>query len=832
MATIDQRFICTSDLDTYYVDNASGLPMSGGIVTFYSDVNRTVLKPVYQLTGTPGSYSYAPLNNPCTLSSSGTFQDALGNNIVPYYYPFTGLPTDNGGVGSGVQELYYITVVNSGFVPQFVRQGWPQSAAGGSNVVTEAELINFIPNGQFLANNNAIAGLAPNVQPYVQYMLGSTTVDAQPIAQGGWNFLYTDGTTATFKNSFSLIPNSGGYTGITSFPRYAFNFQCLSIGDTPTYRDLQISWPDTYKFSAAVVNGVYPTYNLFFNAKSNDGNTYIFTLSILWYLGGNQTPVTIPIGTISIGSSSYSNYNFPITFPTPAGSLSGNNDDYVAIDIRGPTTPWNVSFTDFVLYEGDTALTSFPTATNAEMLSEGVAGWMPTPNPAGQDLYLPLILTPQGMTFDHSQVGTVVGKMTTTAINNELLCDGTAYVTSAYSALGIPYSRLFNVLYNSTQQMSIFGTGNISANCYISSAATSELILVTNIAGSQTNPTDGATSTAFTFNSSYNTGGMTTNYHSGSNSSGIITFISNFTSGTHSGNAFSAGTSGMSFSSLSNPAIASGYYAGSTTALSASALAAGGGMPGLYFTFSDHTTDYYVWFKVSTETDPAPGGTGIEINLVSTMTAVDVGNIITSVFNGFQTNTITTVAATNPIPAGAYFTYFAGSSNYKYVVWYQVANAGTQPVIATTQDYIKVVLTGTETAAQVATKTQKAINAYSFAVPNLQGLILRGVDGTAGWSSPYWDLDVSQRFSDNFSGGANNYSSPSIIGSLEFDGFTAHKHTGSTANVDTNTTIAGSGEVSAYNATVGSTSNILSIATDGGSETRPANAFVNWFIKY
>ena len=37
MATIDPRFICVSDLELYMVDNASGLPLSGGIITFYTD---------------------------------------------------------------------------------------------------------------------------------------------------------------------------------------------------------------------------------------------------------------------------------------------------------------------------------------------------------------------------------------------------------------------------------------------------------------------------------------------------------------------------------------------------------------------------------------------------------------------------------------------------------------------------------------------------------------------------------------------------------------------------------------------------------------------------
>lgn len=483
MATIDPRFICSSDLELYMADNVSGLPLSGGIVTFYSDVNRTVLKPVYQLTGTPGNYSFAPLNNPCTLSSSGTFQDALGNNIVPYYYPFSGLPEES----TGIQELYYVTVVNSGFTPQFVRQSWPPGASNGiTPPIVDTIVDNFIPNGQFLAHNDWVSLTEP---PFVQYAYGAETVNAQAIAQGGWNFVYTNGTTATFNNSFSQIPASGGW-GMNSFPKYVFNFVCTGFNADALTRDLRIQWPDVNKFSAGNPPGTTP-YTLFFDAKSNDSNSYTFSLYKIYYFGsaGNggspSAPIEELIGTISIGSTGFISHNINnIIFGDNLGTIGANGDDYVALSLRGPTSGWNIAITDFLLSDGNEIFTSFPTMTNDEMLSRGVAGWMPTPDPTGQDLYLPLILTPQGMVFDQSIVGQIVAKpqLAANAVNNELMMNGATFISSEYSSLGIPYSRLADYLVANCAAVSVtngsttstlpaascpmFGTGNNFVTVY------------------------------------------------------------------------------------------------------------------------------------------------------------------------------------------------------------------------------------------------------------------------------------------------------------------------------------------------------------------------------
>lgn len=825
MASIDPRFICTSDVDSFFIDNASGLPMSGGIVTFYSDVDRTVLKPVYQLTGTPGNYSYAPLQNPLVLSSSGTYQDGLGNNIVPYYYPFTETPDDD----TGVQELYYITCVNSGLAPQFVRQGWPQAAGSATPPVSDAEVENFIPNGQFLAHNAIISITEP---PITTYTFGSETVDAQAIAQGGWYFVYTDANSAVFSNSFQEIPTSGGWN-MDSFPKFIFNFVCSQFNANALTRDLRIQWQDANKFSSGNPPGSSP-YTLFFDAKSNDGNSYTFTLYRIYYYGTGgspSAPVVTPVATFTVGPSmSFVSHNIQgITFPANQGQLGNNGDDYVALSIRGPASAWNVAFSDFALVAGTQELTSFPVETNADMMSRGVAGFLPVPSPSGSDLYLPVVVTPQGMAYDHSEVGSIVARMTSTAVNNELPCNGSSYITSAYSSLGIPYSRLQSILLqNGTNALPLFGTGQGNSQAYISSGATTQLVLCTNIAGAQTHPSNGSTSPGFSY-SAIDPGSAGQGYRAGANGNAVITFIAGFTGATNGNASFADGSNptGMTFADLSSPAATTGYYAAKTTALQASSLAAGAGMPGLYFTYSNASTNYYMWFQVSTETDPAPGGTPIKVILESTMNANDVANIISCTIQGFQTDVITCVAATHPIPAGSWFTYYSGSAPSLYVVWYTVGGSGSQPSVGGAAYYVPVALAGTETAAQVAALTQAAINGFSFAVPDLRGAFLRGVDKT---SLP-WDLDYASRFGPIFSAGSNFLPSLSP-GSMEFDVFSQHSHPGSTVNVKAGTDYTRGSNQPAYNSANGSTTNLLSLAAQGGTETRPVNMAVNYFIKY
>ncbi len=148
MSGLDNRYIAGLELEDYFVSNQNAEALAGGIVTFYKDNARTVKKLVYQLTqATPGVYSYVALPDPITLSGVGTFQNAGGDNIAVYYFPYDTF---------GNQELYYITVYDAFGNLQFTREAWPfpNFGSGGASIQTPfIGLTNQLSNPQFAVVN-------------------------------------------------------------------------------------------------------------------------------------------------------------------------------------------------------------------------------------------------------------------------------------------------------------------------------------------------------------------------------------------------------------------------------------------------------------------------------------------------------------------------------------------------------------------------------------------------------------------------------------------------------------------------------------------------------
>ncbi len=197
----NSSFVESPSLQNIFLNKDDGELLSAGVVTFYSDVSRTTLKPIYQQTRLPdNTYEFVELNNPVTLTSIGTYGDDSGNDINVYLYPFEGLPTDNpqGGV-----ELYYITVHSSDGILQFTREAWPPNFSSAGTPIE-----NFVSSDNLIENPQFVETFIPISTATVISVSGSGTVTS--IAPD-WDIV-TNGSgtiTVTWQDLFDITEPTG-----------------------------------------------------------------------------------------------------------------------------------------------------------------------------------------------------------------------------------------------------------------------------------------------------------------------------------------------------------------------------------------------------------------------------------------------------------------------------------------------------------------------------------------------------------------------------------------------------------------------------------------------
>ncbi len=129
-----------------------------------------------------------------------------------------------------------------------------------------------------------------------------------------------------------------------------------------------------------------------------------------------------------------------------------------------------------------------------------------------------------------------------------------------------------------------------------------------------------------------------------------------------------------------------------------------------------------------------------------------------------------------------------------------------------------------------------AADGTHFNVPDLRGMFLRGVDGSANQ-----DPDKAARITLKSGGNAGNN-----VGSYQANEISSHNHGGSTGGINggfTGTDIYveytdAAGPYNTFTRGVATTvanliqSHTHSISSQGGNETRPKNVYVNYIIKY
>jgi hypothetical protein len=417
-------------LQDYFVDNVTAQAMSDGVITCYQDDNRTTFKNWYYQTGSPGNYTYIPLDNPLTLTAQGTIADANGNDTIPFFYPYS--ETDNLTL-----QPYYITVVDSNGQQQFTRQNFPFVSKAPVNTEV-ATLENYIINNNFWRNIGSLN--AANV-------LNQVVAPSQHDSFNNPDIRYiknVTGATETITFSKFLLGDDPLIGDIT--PEFYIDHNCTALQAGETQKVYQIP------ISLHVKTLENVPFTVTVQAQNVSGNNTM-SLYIYQYLGtGVTSPQPFLIDTLTLNNS-WKKYIIPFTFPTAAGAaLSATGDDALYLQIGMPLSAiFNTNFTLPSIYLSTTV------PTNSFATYDQVDSIISSPR-TGDVRYSMNTFNPFGWVRADGTIG------------------GTGSNATYHGADGWPLFNLFwqqynNTQYNGASYLSILDSGGSSSTWGASAAA-------------------------------------------------------------------------------------------------------------------------------------------------------------------------------------------------------------------------------------------------------------------------------------------------------------------------------------------------------------------------
>jgi hypothetical protein len=327
-------------LQDYLVDKDTGKPLVNGIVSLYKDQARSFFKNWYYQTGTPGAYTWIPLDNPLHLSSVGTIEDPNGNDVIPFYYPFQ---EDN----ENVREAYYITVYSSDengepAVLQFTRENFPFNGnGGGGGDVGDPTFRNYIINNTYWRNIGSLDAtdvldgvIAPSQHD------GYTNGDIRFIKNvaGAEDTITFNQMTTTLENDIT--------------PEYYLNFSCTTLQTGETTKCIQ------YPISLHINTLQNVSSSIVFQGQNVAGNANNFVdIQIYQYLGTGALvqPDPIFITRVTLGNT-FQKFIIPFIFPDASGAVVGEGgDDALFLRVQYPlSATCNINHTKPQLYLSNT----------------------------------------------------------------------------------------------------------------------------------------------------------------------------------------------------------------------------------------------------------------------------------------------------------------------------------------------------------------------------------------------------------------------------------------------------------------------------------------------
>lgn len=309
-------------LQQLFADKDSAKLLTAGTVTFYRDADRTTLKTIYTISGSPGNYIYVPIANPVALNLAGAFNQQI------FLYPYD---------AEGNPDQYYIQVTNSNAVNQFNLEAIPD--IGDINITTNA-VTNYIIDGQFASRNGGSNAAVKDTISYLaeQFSLlrnaGSSSVDQ-------WSF---------GRMPYAAIPPSNPYNYLA--------LSCVTPNPADTVKTVRIKFPNVNLFASAA--GVI-TFG--FNAISLSGSALNgVTLWVTKNFGtGGSAPSTTQVGTFNIDTEwgeFFTSFGVGENIGTSIGT---QGDDYIAFDLVFPSTiAFSVRSTLFLICDNEVISPAFP----------------------------------------------------------------------------------------------------------------------------------------------------------------------------------------------------------------------------------------------------------------------------------------------------------------------------------------------------------------------------------------------------------------------------------------------------------------------------------------
>lgn len=358
MPIVTQKLIAAPMLQDPFVAK-DGTPLAGGIITLYQDASRTTLKNWYeQVDVGNSSYIYIPLPNPMILSAAGTIQDGSGQDVIPYFYPYSEI--DNTTV-----QTYYIVVTDSNHVVQFTRENFPFNVMSGGGTTTGSTLENYIVNGVFWRNIGTTGTISANLTPLAPsahdgYSTGFNSGASSNTSTGGGADIqyFTNITGDTDVVTFDTIP-AGTFLDPNNIadatPEYYMNVTCSAVSMTPATK----KWVQ-FPIQLHVKNLESQLFSVTFYAQTGGvAESVLIYPQIFQFLGTGAAaqPAPILIGSAIPLTGNWVKYVLSATFPPApvSADLSKAGDDalYLTFGFDVSKT-FNINISKPELYLGNT----------------------------------------------------------------------------------------------------------------------------------------------------------------------------------------------------------------------------------------------------------------------------------------------------------------------------------------------------------------------------------------------------------------------------------------------------------------------------------------------